>query len=229
MQQIAFEMNLSETAFILRQENGFSLRWFTPKIEVDLCGHATLAGAHIIWEEGILQESESIAFQTRSGELTAEWKGGVIEMGFPALYARPENFSPELLSAFRITPLYVGKFGEKQLIEVETEAIVRGLEPDYAKLKQLDERAVVITAKSESAEYDFVSRCFAPWVGVNEDPVTGSSHCCLATYWSKRLQKEELKAYQASPRGGRLTVRVDGNRVILGGQAVTIIKGSLLI
>jgi PhzF family phenazine biosynthesis protein len=229
MQQVAFEMNLSETAFILKQEQGYSLRWFTPKIETDLCGHATLAAAHMIWEKGLLSKSETINFHTRSGVLTAEKKGELIEMGFPALYARPEDFSPEILSAFNITPVYVGKFEGKQLIEVENEEIVRSLDPDFGKLKRLDERAVIITARSDSQEFDFISRCFAPWVGVNEDPVTGSSHCCLATYWGKRLKKSELRAYQASPRGGTLTMRLDGDRVMLGGQAVTIIKGNLLI
>ncbi len=229
MQQVAFEMNLSETAFILKQDDGFSLRWFTPEIEVDLCGHATLAGAHLLWETKVLKEEEIVRFHTRSGILTAEKRDAFIEMGFPAMYARPEEFASELLNVFKINPLYVGKFEEKLLIQVENEQIVRGLAPDFVRLKQLDERGVVITSKSDSPEYDFVSRYFAPWVGVNEDPVTGSSHCCLATYWSKQLKKNELRAYQASPRGGSLTMKIDGDKVILGGQAVTVFKGNLQV
>ncbi len=229
MQQVAFEMNLSETAFLLKREDGFDLRWFTPKTEVDLCGHATLASAHIIWENGILPPEKMATFHTRSGVLTAEKKDGIIEMGFPALYARPEEFSPELLEAFKISPTYAGMFDEKHLFEVESEEIVTSLDPDFNHLKKLEGRGVVITAASESGEYDFVSRYFAPWVGVNEDPVTGTSHCCLAIHWSKRLEKKELKAYQASPRGGYLTMKVVDDRVLLGGQAVTIFTGDLLI
>jgi PhzF family phenazine biosynthesis protein len=229
MQQVAFEMNLSETAFVLKRESGFSLRWFTPTTEVDLCGHATLASAHILWENRVLSANETIHFHTRSDILTAKKTGDRIEMGFPAMYARPEEFSSELLSVFKINPLYVGKFNDRQLIEVQNAGIVRGLNPDFAKLKQLKERGIVITSVSDSPDYDFISRYFAPWVGVNEDPVTGTSHCCLATYWSKRLQKTELRAYQASARGGFLTVKLEGERVLLGGQAVTVLKGDLLV
>ena len=229
MQQVAFEMNLSETAFIVKQDDGFQLRWFTPKIEVDICGHATLAGAHLLWETEILNSEETARFHTRSGVLTAIKQGEFIKMGFPAMYSRPEEFSPELLNAFKINPYYVGKFDEKLLIQVENEQIVRNLEPDFAKLKQLDERAVVVTAESDSEDYDFISRYFAPWVGVNEDPVTGSSHCCLATFWARQLEKKDLKGYQASPRGGFITMKLDGEKVILGGQAVTVFKGNLLV
>ncbi|MBU2511076.1 PhzF family phenazine biosynthesis protein [bacterium] len=229
MQQVAFEMNLSETAFLQKRDDGFDLRWFTPKTEVDLCGHATLASAHIIWETGVLPPEEKVTFFTRSGVLTAEKKDKIIELGFPALYARPEEFSPELLDAFGINPIYAGMFDEKHLFEVESEEIVTSLNPDFNHLKKLKGRGVVITAASSSGKYDFVSRYFAPWVGVYEDPVTGSSHCCLATHWSKRLEKQELKAYQASPRGGYLTTKVVDNRVLLGGQAVTILAGELLV
>jgi PhzF family phenazine biosynthesis protein len=229
MQHVAFEMNLSETAFMIGQDDGFRLRWFTPKIEVDICGHATLAGAHLLWEIQVLKPDETARFYTRSGVLTARKQGETIEMGFPAMYSRPEEFSPELLNAFKINPYYVGKYEDKLLIQVENEKIVRNLEPDFARLKLLDERGVVITAESDSEGYDFISRYFAPWVGVNEDPVTGSSHCCLATFWAKQLEKEELKAYQASSRGGFITMKIEGDKVILGGQAVTVFKGNLLV
>lgn len=229
MQSVAFEMNFSETAFVLKQRREFSLRWFTPKTEVDICGHATLAAAHLLWEQKILKDTEMALFDTRSSILTAKKLGSHIEMGFPAMWARPEEFSPELLNGFKVSPLYVGRFGEKLLIEVENESIVRSLEPNFNLLKQLDERAVTITAASDSSDYDFVSRYFAPWVGVNEDPVTGSSHCCLATYWARRLEKKEMRAYQASPRGGTVNVRLDEDHVYLGGQAVTILEANILV
>ena len=229
MQALAFELDFSETAFVLPEGEDFSLRWFTPKTEVNICGHATLAAGHILWEKNILPQDKTIAFHTRSGILTSKKTATLIEMTFPAMYARPEEFDPELLTVFKINPLYVGKFEDKQLIEVENEQIVRSLDPDFNRLRQLDERAVVITAQSDSPEYDFVSRYFSPWVGVNEDPVTGTSHCCLATYWSKRLEKKELRGYQASPRGGSVNVRYEGDKVMLGGQAVTVFEARLFV
>lgn len=229
MQNVAFEMRLSETAFLFQQEDGFSLRWFTPKTEVDLCGHATLAAAHILWETGILKPDETAKFETNSGTITADKVDDLVEMKFPILYQRPADFNPELISAFNITPMYVGSFENKLLIEVDGEEIVKSIEPDFRKLQQFDERAVVITSLAESEEYDFVSRHFAPWVGVYEDPVTGSNHSCLGPYWARRLDKTELKAYQASPRGGMLNLRVEKDCVYIGGNAITVYEGELFV
>ena len=229
MQKLAFEVNFSETAFLHQRDDGFDLRWFTPRIEVDLCGHATLAAAHLIWECGFQPPEQEISFHTKSGILTAKKNEDRIEMGFPALYPRPEEFNPEFLDIFKISPTYAGMFDGKLMFEVEKEEDVLALDPDFSRLKKHDGRAVLVTAKVENKDYDFVSRYFAPWVGVNEDPVTGTSHCCLAVYWSRQLDKPELRAYQASPRGGYLTTRVEGDRVILGGQAVTTMAGEILV
>jgi PhzF family phenazine biosynthesis protein len=228
MQDVAREMNLSETAFLFRQEDGFRLRWFTPAVEVDLCGHATLASAHILWEMGHVRPDEQVRFHTRSGILTAERKDDWIEMDFPA---KPEEPAPEpagLAKALGVQIEYLGRNQFDYLVEVDSEEIVRRLKPDFTLLITLPVRGVIVTSLSSSREYDFVSRFFAPRVGVNEDPVTGSAHCCLGPFWANRLHKNEFVAYQASPRGGVLRVRVMGTRVILGGQAVTVLRGELL-
>jgi PhzF family phenazine biosynthesis protein len=228
MQDVAREMNLSETAFLFRQEDGFRLRWFTPAVEVDLCGHATLASAHILWEMGHVRPDEQVRFHTRSGILTAERKDDWIEMDFPA---KPEEPAPEpagLAKALGVQIEYLGRNQFDYLVEVDSEEIVRRLKPDFTLLMTLPVRGVIVTSLSSSREYDFVSRFFAPRVGVNEDPVTGSAHCCLGPFWANRLHKNEFVAYQASPRGGVLRVRVMGTRVILGGQAVTVLRGELL-
>lgn len=229
MQEVAFEMRTSETAFLLEQEDGFSLRWFTPQTEVDLCGHATLASAYILWETGRLSKQKTARFHTKSGLLTADIVDDLIEMAFPILYHQPADFNPELLDAFSITPDYVGTFDQKLMIVVDGEDIVRNLTPDFKMLKRFNERGIAITSASESGDYDFVSRYFAPWVGVDEDPVTGSSHCCLGPFWSRRMDKEELHAYQASPRGGHLRLKIAEDKVILGGNAVMIYEGVLII
>ena len=228
MQNVAREMNLSETAFLFRQEDGFRLRWFTPAVEVDLCGHATLAGAHILWELGHVRPGEQIRFHTRSGILSAERKGDWIEMDFPA---KPEEPAPEpvgLAEALGVGIKYLGRNQFDYLVEVDSEEIVHRMKPDFTLLMTLPVRGVIVTSPSSAPEYDFVSRFFAPQVGVNEDPVTGSAHCCLGPFWANRLHKNEFIAYQASPRGGMLRVRVKGARVILGGQAVTVLRGELL-
>ena len=227
MQQVAREMNLSETAFLEAREDGFNLRWFTPVIEVDLCGHATLASAHVLWETERLRHSEHAKFHTKSGLLTAEYKDNLIELNFPALYEVPAIPPDELIAALSITPIYTGKFGEKYLIEVGSEAEVRRLKPDFQALKALKERGVVITSTASSSKYDFVSRYFAPWVGIDEDPVTGSNHCCLGPFWGNRMNKRQLTAYQASERGGILQLRLEDDRVCLGGHAVTVLSGEL--
>jgi len=228
MQNVAREMNLSETAFLLRQADGFHLRWFTPAVEVDLCGHATLASAHALWESGEVKPTEQARFYTRSGMLTAELKGDWIEMDFPA---KPEESAAEpegLAQALGVRIKYLGKNQFDYLVEVDSEEIVRSLKPDFPRLGTLPVRGVMVTSLSSSPGYDFVSRFFAPRVGVNEDPVTGSAHCCLGPFWGNRLHKNELIAYQASLRGGVIRLRLKGPRVVLGGQAVTILRGDLI-
>jgi PhzF family phenazine biosynthesis protein len=228
MQNVAREMNLSETAFLLRQEEGFQLRWFTPAVEVDLCGHATLASAHVLWEMGYAKLSGQVRFYTRSGILTAERKGDWIEMDFPSKPEEPAPMPPGLAQALGVSIQYLGQNQFDYLVEVDSEETVRSLRPDFALLGTLPIRGVIVTSLSSSPGYDFVSRFFAPRVGVNEDPVTGSAHCCLGPFWGNRLHKFELVAYQASSRGGVLRVRVLGPRVVLGGQAVTVLRGELL-
>lgn len=227
MQNLAREMNLSETAFLVKTADGFDLRWFTPAVEVRLCGHATLASAHILWETGILAPGEEARFFTLSGLLTAEKQGDWIEMNFPATRAEATDEPPHLLQALGVEPNYVGKNVFDYLIEVESEDEVRSLDPDFAALKGLGVRGVMVTSRSASPGIDFVSRFFAPGAGINEDPVTGSAHCFLGPYWSQRLGKDEFMAYQASQRGGTVRVRVAGDRVYLGGQAVTVFTGEL--
>jgi PhzF family phenazine biosynthesis protein len=228
MQRIAAEMNLSETAFLQKQIDGYSLRWFTPRIEVDLCGHATLASAHVLREKDELRPGEQVLFHTRSGILTAENEKGQIKLDFPALAYEPTIAPGKLIDALGIVPKSVWKFGARYLIEVETENDVRQMEPDFAALRKLPERGVVVTSLCQSEEYDIISRYFAPWVGVDEDPVTGSVHCCLGPYWGKRLGKKTLTAYQASARGGKIQIELKGKRVYLGGNAVTIAQGEFI-
>ena len=227
MQDLAREMNLSETAFLSRQEDGFNLRWFTPALEVALCGHATLASAHILWEIGLVSPEEPARFHTLSGLLTAERKGDWIELNFPATPDQPATAPPRLEQALGLTPKYTGKTKFDYLFEVETEDSVRNLKPDFTLLKTIQVRGVMVTSRAASSGYDFVSRFFAPGSGIDEDPVTGSAHCCLGPFWSQRLGKDELIAYQASRRGGTVRVRVSGERVYLSGQAITILGGEL--
>lgn len=223
MQAMAREMNLSETAFLVRQGEGFHLRWFTPIKEVRLCGHATLASAHVLWETGALRDDQAACFQTQSGQLTAERRGEWIEMDFPARFAQPEEPLEGLLAVLGIAhAVEVAKSNQTYLVEVDSEETVRALQPDFSTLSKMPVRSVVVTARAAAAEFDFVSRYFAPAVGVNEDPVTGSAHCILTPYWTERLGKTELHAYQASARGGELRVRQAGERVKLCGQAVTV-------
>jgi len=228
MQNVAKEMNLSETAFLHKQPDGFSLRWFTPAAEVDLCGHATLASAHILWETGILAKREQARFHTRSGLLTADRREAVIELNFPAKPDEPAEVPPGLAEALQVTPIYTGKSKFDYLVQVDSEETVRKLKPNFSSLINLPVRGTIVTSQSTSPEYDFISRFFAPRVGVNEDPVTGSAHCTLGPFWSKRLGKNEFQAYQASERGGVLRVRVAGDRVYLGGKAVTVLRGELV-
>jgi PhzF family phenazine biosynthesis protein len=228
MQNVASEMNLSETAFLYEQEDGFNLRWFTPAVEVDLCGHATLASAHILWEAGHLKPDEQARFYTHSGLLTARQVGDWIELDFPAIPEKPVTPPDDLVSALGVRPKYVGENQFDYLVEVSLEESVRAMKPDFALLAELSSRGVIVTSLARSPGYDFISRFFAPGVGINEDPVTGSAHCCLGPFWSKRLGRRELVGYQASPRGGTVRVRVSGERVYLGGRAVTVLQGEFL-
>ncbi len=228
MQNVAREMNLAETAFLVKQSDGHNLRWFTPAVEVDLCGHATLASAHILWETGQLPVNQEAHFHTKSGLLTARQDGKLIEMNFPATPATSAEAPPGLLQALGVDAKYVGKSRFDYLIEVEPEDTVRGLTPDFGQIKQLPVRGIIVTSQTKSDGYDFVSRFFAPAAGIDEDPVTGSAHCTLGPFWAGRLGKKGLTGYQASSRGGTVRVRVDGERVHLGGQAVTVLAGELV-
>lgn len=227
MRNVAREMNLSETAFLVPQEDRYSLRWFTPSVEVDLCGHATVAAAHVLWEDGHLAQGQQARFQSRSGLLLADQRGDWIELDFPATPAAPAEAPPHLLEALGAAAKFVGKTRFDYLVEVESEERVRALAPDFAQLRTLGVRGVIVTARSAAAEFDFMSRFFAPGAGIDEDAVTGSAHCALGPYWAKILGKPELMAYQASARGGVVRVRMKGDRAILGGQAVTVLRGEL--
>lgn len=228
MQNVAKEMNLAETAFLVRQRDGYDLRWFTPAVEVDLCGHATLASAHVLWEEGHLPSTAQARFHTKSGLLTADRRGDWIELDFPATRAEPAPPPAGLLEGLGVQPRFVGRTRFDYLVEVDSESTVRRLDPDLGAISRVDARGVIVTSRAnENSDHDFVSRFFAPQSGVPEDHVTGSAHCALAPYWSAKLGKPELVGYQASARGGVVRVRVQGERVHLGGQAVTVLRGEL--
>lgn len=227
MQNVAREMNLSETAFLVKQQDGYDLRWFTPAVEVELCGHATLASAHVLWEEGHLKTHEAAHFHTKSGLLTAKRVGDWMDLDFPSTPEEPAEAPPQLLQALKVSPRYVGKNRFDYLLEAESDRIVRELDPNYSLLRSINVRGVMVTSISSTKEFDFVSRFFAPGSGIDEDPVTGSAHCCLGPYWKRRLGKEEFVAYQASPRGGIVKVRCGNGRVYLGGKAVTVLRGEL--
>jgi PhzF family phenazine biosynthesis protein len=227
MRSVAREMNLSETAFLVKQNDGYSLRWFSPEVEIALCGHATLASAHVLWEEGYLKPGEQARFDTKSGLLTADRKGEWIELDFPAVVESPSEPPAGLAVALGATPKYVGRNKFDYLAELDSEETVRNLAPDFTALRKLGARGIIVTARATTAGFDFVSRFFAPGSGIDEDPVTGSAHCCLGPYWAKKLDKTEFTAYQASPRGGVVRVRVEVGRVKLGGQAVTVLRGEL--
>jgi PhzF family phenazine biosynthesis protein len=229
MQHVAQEMNLSETAFLCRRPDGFSLRWFTPAVEVLLCGHATLASAHVLWEQGHLPPGERAPFHTRSGVLTATRQGAWIALDFPAVVSEPAPPPSDLAQALGAGPRFVGRNRFDYLIEVDSEATLRSLKPDFNLLATLPVRGVIVTSRATTAGFDFVSRFFAPASGVNEDPVTGSAHCCLAPFWGQRLGKQEMVGYQASARGGVVRVRTAGARVILEGQAVTVSRTEFLV
>jgi PhzF family phenazine biosynthesis protein len=230
MQSVAAEMNLAETAFPCPEGDGFQLRWFTPKVEVKLCGHATLATAHILWEQGILPEGSEARFQTLSGLLTARRYGRLVELDFPARPPQPGPpvWAEAVVGALGIKPVSIAMSAEDILFEAADEEAVRSVEPDFATLSSLPARGVIVTSRSSGRDFDFVSRFFAPAVGIDEDPVTGSSHTVLVPYWAAKLGKRSFTAYQASARGGILRLKFEGDRVKIAGNAVTVIRGELV-
>ncbi len=227
MQRVAAEMNLSESAFLVPADEGYGLRWFTPAVEVELCGHATLAAAHILWQTGRLARSAPARFFTRSGELGARRRGDWIELDFPSEPVEPCSEPAGLAEALGVPLRFVGRNRMDILTEVAGESALRSLDPDMAALARVETRGVIVTAPAQSEGFDFVSRFFAPAAGVPEDPVTGSAHCALAPYWGGKLNKTELVGFQASARGGVVRVTLAGERVLLGGQAVTVLRGTL--
>jgi len=223
---VAAEMNLPETAFVERDGDAYSLRWFTPAVEADLCGHATLAAAHVLWEVG--EAGDVLRFHTRSGLLTAERDGDQIVLDFPADPPEPVGEPEGLAAALGCAPVWTGRGRFDLVVEMADAGTVRSLSPDLAAIAGFDVRAVVVTARGEPEDgADFVSRVFSPQTGIDEDPVTGSAHCTLAWVWAVRLGRTELSGYQASARGGYVRVRLAGDRVILAGSAVTVLRGEL--
>ncbi|GAL83584.1 phenazine biosynthesis protein PhzF family protein [Sporocytophaga myxococcoides] len=226
MQKIANEMNLAETAFAYPVNDGYNLRWFTPEKEVKLCGHATLATAHIMWQEGFIK-TDKINFHTLSGILSAERVGDYIQLNFPAIIGRDTNTKELVKAQLGVDPIGFEESDKGYMVvELTNSDEVKNFLPDSEKLLKLGEFVVIITARDK--EYDFVSRVFAPAFGIDEDPVTGSAHCLLATYWNNVLGKKSFKAYQASKRGGQIDASLEKDRVYLTGKAVTVIKGEIL-
>lgn len=230
MQLVAREVNAAETAFLVQDGDVFNLRWFTPAIEVALCGHATLASAHVLWSEQHVPKDQAIRFQTRSGILSANQLGdGLIQLDFPADRLGPCDNIDDINSALGITGESIVKTQRDFLVELSSEHTVRRFQPDYNAIARLPCQGVIITAKADGDGFDFVSRYFAPSAGINEDPVTGSAHCTLGPYWKSRLGKSEFVAFQASPRGGIVGVRLQNDRVLLSGKAVKTIIGELRV
>jgi len=225
LQAIAEENNLAETAFLVPSKKGFQLRWFTPVAEVELCGHATLASSHVLFEH-LGYAAPTITFETLSGDLVVSRQGALLEMDFPALPPVPCPVPDALVAALGLRPVELCQNGD-YLAVLESEEAVRALAPDFEKLSSLELRGVIVTAPA--TEVDFVSRYFAPRIGIPEDPVTGSAHCVLAPYWAKRLGKDILKARQVSRRGGRVDCRVQGDRVVLTGSAVTFMQAEIVV
>jgi PhzF family phenazine biosynthesis protein len=233
MQNVAAEMNLAETSFVVPRGSRFDLRWFTPTTEVDLCGHATLAAAHVLWETGKLSESDAAIFDTRSGELKARRDGSWIEMDFPATPATQADAPADLLEALGVERRFVSAVAKSRfdfLVELQIDQDeLATLKPDLFLLARLECRGIILTTgRTTDPKFHFASRFFAPRCGINEDPVTGSSHCALGPWWSGRLNRSELLAFQASARGGVVCVKTRNERVLLGGHAVTVMRGTLL-
>jgi PhzF family phenazine biosynthesis protein len=225
LQNIAAEMNVSETAFISKKGNEYHLRWFSPETEVEFCGHATLSTAHILWETGLEKKEELIQFSTLSGRLFARYKTGKVELDFPTFDVKEVPEQPDINAALCIQPVYTGITKNRYLIEIEGLQVLKQMKPDFVKLKDIGQTAFIVTCKSEDRDFDFYSRFFCPAIGINEDPVTGSSHSSLAPYWAKKLGKSKMLAYQASKRGGTLECELSANnRVFIRGQAVTVFE-----
>jgi PhzF family phenazine biosynthesis protein len=228
MQNVALEMNLSETAFVHPVGDAWALRWFTPSVEVELCGHATLAAAHVLWETKRLATNDIARFDTKSGRLTAARRGAKIELDFPARLAEVADAPDGLVDALGVRAVALARSRYDWLVEVASEATVRACAPDFSQLKRVEARGVMVTSRSSDSAFDIVSRFFAPGSGIDEDPVTGSAHCTLGPWWGTKLHRRELVARQASPRGGTLHIALDGDRVKLAGHAVTVLRGELL-
>jgi PhzF family phenazine biosynthesis protein len=228
MQSVGAELNVSATAFVHRSDEGYELRWFTPTREIDLCGHGTLASAHLLWTEGIAPREMPIGFRTKSGVLTCRLADDLVELDFPATPPARTEPDQRLSDALHAQPSFFGKSKFDSFLVMDSEETVRSLKPDLRALGNVPAiRGVIVTSASQNPDYDFVSRFFAPAFGIDEDPVTGSAHCCLGPYWSERLGKTSMTAFQASKRGGTVRVRVDGDRVFLRGTAITILRGQL--
>lgn len=227
MQNVASEMKHAETAFLHKQEDHYSLRWFTPEVEVDLCGHATLAAAHILWTEGHETASE-LRFMTKSGLLKATRHNEWIHLDFPLEPASACEPPDSLVKGLGVPFKYIGRNRMDYIVEVENEDTVKSLNPDLSLLKQLEGRGVIVTSRANDEAVDFVSRCFFPAIGIDEDPVTGSAHCCLGPYWQQQLRKSEISALQISKRGGVLKLQLSGDRIRISGQAITTLKGRIL-
>jgi PhzF family phenazine biosynthesis protein len=230
MRSLALEMNLSETAYVHPEEDGYRLRWFTPAVEVKLCGHATIAAAHVLWEDGIVERSAPCRFHTLSGELVAEREGDWIRVAFPQEHTQDIPVPPELADAAG-APVANAAAGERLqyiVLELEDEDAVRNLQPDIRGFLASAHKGIIATARASSEGVDIVSRFFAPAMGVDEDPVTGSAHCVLGAYWRPRLGQDRIAAYQASPRGGDIRITFGEGVVYLAGQAVTVMRGTLV-
>ncbi|MGV8050148.1 MAG: PhzF family phenazine biosynthesis protein [Anaerolineaceae bacterium] len=229
MQNVAAEMALSETAFLLAKGEGYELRWFTPKTEVELCGHATLASAHILYEFGFFEPDENIKFFTSSGLITASFNHGTIELDMPRRNPVPTAPSPLLLEILGQETVAVAAYEDKVLLaELPERQMIDNFIPEWKKIALLETPDLIITARCDDDKYDFVSRFFSPGTGIYEDPVTGMAHCVLAPYWAEKLGKTKFHAYQASPRGGEVWVRLGADRVFIGGKAITVMQGDLL-
>ena len=235
MQQVAAENNLSETAFVRHQnDNRYALRWFTPGLEVDLCGHATVATAHVLWTEtGVT--AEQIVFESRSGDLPVSRVDDRIQLDFPATPPEACEVPTGLVESFQfngetVAAQFVGRSRFDYFVVLDRESQIRELDVDFRRLLECECRGVIVTAVADAeADYDFVSRFFGPAAGVDEDPVTGSAHCCLAVYWAGQIGRTDLRGYQASARGGMVTMELNEDRVLLQGNAVTVLRGELLV
>ena len=229
MRLVARELAMPATTFLHPNGDGYGLRWFTATTELELCGHGTLASAHVLWDSGRLSPDRAATFQTRGGTLSARRRGDWIELNFPATPAGEASAPAGLIETLGVTPRWIGRSRLDHIVEVDDEQTVRDLQPDFARLREVQTRGVIVTSRSATSDRDFVSRFFAPSTGLNEDPATGSAHCCLGPFWAERIGRRSLVAHQISSRGGVLKVTVDGDRVRLEGQAVTILRGEIAL